>query len=141
MWKIIAFIAAIAMSLVMYSYGMKQGKEKGRYIEKQEFIAGTSIPEGELSKRETNSFSTNYVFYDDTYAQVISIYSDLKEAEVARLMRYIYPKECKLILLNVLPVTQIKNIEGLPVDISNENNNKDLPTTLKQSSGEITVTE
>jgi len=101
---ICCLIAVIGITLIGYSDTKNAGIKEGMRIEKAAFLAGTSIPTSELSKREANNYSTNYIFYDETFAQVVSIYSDLKEAEVVRLVRYTYPKECKLTLISIKKV-------------------------------------
>jgi len=115
---IVVIICILLFSVVTQTTKVN-GIKEGKRIEKAEFLAGTSIPKNELSTRVTEKLSANYIFYDETYAQVVSIYSDLKTSEVIRLTRYIYPKECRLILINIKPVATIEqelNKPGMPIE-------------------------
>jgi len=115
---IVVIICILLFSVVTQATKVN-GIKEGKRIEKAEFLAGTSIPKNELSTRVTEKLSANYIFYDETYAQVVSIYSDLKTSEVIRLTRYIYPKECRLILINIKPVATIGqelNKLGIPIE-------------------------
>jgi len=115
---IVVIICILLFSVVTQATKVN-GIKEGKRIEKAEFLAGTSIPKNELSTRVTEKLSANYIFYDETYAQVVSIYSDLKTSEVIRLTRYIYPKECRLILINIKPVATIEqelNKPGMPIE-------------------------
>jgi hypothetical protein len=90
------FLLMFIIGNLWYEQGLKEGRinESFDQLRKPDMFV----------RRNVEIQPSNYIFYDNTYGQVISVYSDLREVEAKCLVRYLYPKECELTFIKRIPI-------------------------------------